>query len=199
MKTAALQAEWLAALRGLELDDARLLARHGLNLPLLVEFGFDAYALMVGALPMRIEGRRWWPDPAGQRGFVAPVRTRGDARDLLADEIVIDGPLVDLVAWHPETPDQWATRTGAASWLGAWDPGIAAERQEPVRVWRAPFAWLRGWMEGVVPLTTERAELYRLLADMPAIVAEDEAHKVALRRALQRPYPLPRVYCRKAA
>jgi hypothetical protein len=83
-----LDGEWLAALRGFELDDARLLARHGLNLPLLVEFGFDdAYALMVDALPMRIEGRRWEPDPTGRRGFVTPVRTRGNACDLLADDI----------------------------------------------------------------------------------------------------------------
>jgi hypothetical protein len=199
MKTAALQAEWLAALRGLELDDARLLARHGLNLPLLVDLGFHAYAVMVGALPMRVEARRWWPDPAGHRGFVTPVRTRGDAYDLLADEIVISGPLIDLCAWHPETPRNWATRAGIAEWLGAWDPGLAAERTDPVRVWRAPFRWLRGWMTGIVPLTTERAELYRLLAGMPKIRAEDKAHKAQLERALERPYPAPRITCPKVA
>jgi hypothetical protein len=198
-----LEAEWRAALAGLELDDVRLLARYGLNLPLLVDLGLDAYALMVGALPMRVEGRRrrWVPDPTGHRGFVTPVRGRGDrydARDLLADEIVINGPLLDLVAWHPERPHRWATRTGAAEWLGAWDPGIAQERHEPVRLWRAPFAWLKGWLEGVVPLTTDRAALHRLLADMPAIRAEDEPHGRQLERALERPYPVPVVDWPKA-
>jgi hypothetical protein len=191
MKTAPLQAEWLAALRCLELDDARLLVRYGLNLPLLVDLGFDAYTLMVGAAPMRVEGRRWWPDPEGRRGFVTPVRARRDARDLLADEIVISGPLVDLVAWHPETPQQWATRAGIAERLGAWDPGIAYDRNEPIRVWRAPFAWLKAWMSGVVPLTTDLAELHRLLVDMPAIRAEDPVHGQQLKQALSRPYPLP--------
>src|SRR5215472_9715006 len=61
-------------------------------------------------------------------------------------------------ATTPATPQAWATRTGAAEWLGAWDPGLAAERQEPVRVWRSPFAWLRGWMDGVVPLVADRVE-----------------------------------------
>jgi hypothetical protein len=106
MKTAVLQAEWHAALAGLELEDARLLARHGLNVPALVDIGSDEYAVMVGALPMVVEGQRWWPDPCGHRGFVTPVRGRGDARDLLADEIVINGPLIDLVAWHPEAPQR---------------------------------------------------------------------------------------------
>jgi hypothetical protein len=199
-RTAAnLQAEWLAALRGLELEDALLLAQHGLNLPLLVDLGLQAHACMVGALAVHVDGRRWWPDPAGDRGFVTPVRTRGDACDPLADEIVISGPLIDLILWHPATPRRWATRTGAAEALGLWDPGLAHERTVRVRVWRAPFAWLRGWMEGVVPLTHDRHELYRLLIDMPAIRAEDEAHKLQLERALLwRPYPLPVVDWPKA-
>ncbi len=194
-----LKAEWLAALRGLELQDVRLLAGHGLNLPLLVDLGLGAYAAMVGVLPVRVEGRRWWPDPAGDRGFLTPVRTRGDAYDLLADEIVISGPLVDLVLWHPATPRRWATRTGAAEALGLWDPGLAYDRKEPVHVWRAPFAWLKAWMSGLVPLTPNRHELYRLLADMPAICAEDEAHKRQLDHALLwRPHPLPVVDWPKA-
>jgi hypothetical protein len=193
MKTASLQVEWLRALRGLDLDDARLLARQGLNLPLMVDLGFDAYSVMVGVLPMRVSGCRWQLDPTGIRGFVTPVRGHGDcnACDLLADETVVHGPLIDLVAWHPETPQQWATRAGVAEWLGAWDPGIAHERREPVRVWRAPFAWLKGWMDGVVPLTADPAGLYRLLADLPAIRAEDVAHGKQLQQALRRPYPVP--------
>jgi hypothetical protein len=189
-----LEGEWRTALGGLALDDARLLARHGLNLPLLVDLGFDAYTLMVGATHMRVEGHRWWPDPDGHRGFVTPVRTRGAAYDVLADETIICGPLVDLVAWHPETPGQWATRAAIAAWLGAWDPGLAAEREEPVRVWRDPFRWLGGWMEGVVPLTDDHAELHRLLVDMPAIRADDAAHARHLQLALERPpYPIPPV------
>jgi hypothetical protein len=196
--TANLRAEWLAALHGLELDDVRLLAAHGLNLPLLVDLGFDAYALMVGAMPMRVEGRRWSPDPTGHRGFVTPVRGRIHARDLLADEIAICGPLIDLVAWHPETAQAWATRRGDAEWLGGWDPGFAYDRTAPVRVWRAPFAWLCGWMDGVVPLTTERWTLYRLLVEMPAILAEDEDHARRLQQALERPFPVPPVRWRRA-
>jgi hypothetical protein len=195
-----LEAEWRAALDGLTLEDARLLAKHGLPLAALVAFGFEDYARLVGCMPMRIEGRLWEPDPAGHRGFVTPVRSRGDARDMLADDIIISGPLVDLVAWHPETPQQWATRAGIADWLGAWDPGLAHDRKAPVQVWRAPLGWLRAWCDGVVPLTADRAELYWLLVDMPAIDAEDAAHAAELRWALQRPYPVPPpVYCRKAA
>jgi hypothetical protein len=201
VKIVTLEAEWRAALAGLELDDVQLLASFGLNLPLLVDF-FEAYARMVGALAMRIEGRRWWPDPDGERGFVTPVRGRGDrcdARDLLADEIVISGPLIDLVAWHPEAPRRWATRAGIAQWLGAWDPGIAHERQESVCVWRGPLAWLCGWMDGIVPLTANRFALHQLLSDMPAIAAEDAGHARQLRQALEQPFPVPPVHWRKAA
>jgi hypothetical protein len=142
---------------------------------------------------VRVEGQRWWPDPTGHRGFITPCRGRGDARDLLADEIAVNGPLLDLACWHPEVPWQWATRAGIAEWCGAWDPGLAAEREEPVRVWRGPFGWLKGWMDGVVPLVSDRCALHRLLSDMPAIQAEDEAHGRQLRLALERPFPVPRV------
>jgi hypothetical protein len=195
-----LEAEWRAALAGLEIEDARLLARHGLHLPLLAGLGLESYTLMVGAIEMRVEGHCWVPDPTGHRGFVTPVRTRGDAYDVLADEIVITGPLIDLVAWHPQSPGQWATRAGVAEWLGAWDPGIAAEREEPVRIWRDPFRWLLGWMAGIVPLTDDHAELHRLLVDMPAIRAEDAMHARQLQFALERPpYAIPPVAWRKAA
>jgi hypothetical protein len=153
---------------------------------------------MIGAMPMRIEGRRWIPDDdANGRAFVSPLRSRGTPWDLLAEEIVINGPLIDLVAWHPGMPHRWATRCGAAGWLGAWDPGISAQRTDPVPIWRGPFAWLLGWMTGVVPLVTDRVALYRLLADMPVILAEDEAHARQLRRALERPYPVPLIDWRR--
>ena len=49
-------------------------------------------------------------------------------------------------------------------------------------------------MDGIVPLTTDRATLHRLLMDMPVIRAEDEAHARQLRRARNyRPYPLPAI------
>jgi hypothetical protein len=53
-------------------------------------------------------------------------------------------------------------------------------------------------MGGVVPLTTNRAALHRLLIDMPAIRAEDEAYGHQLQRALERPYPGPVVDWPKA-
>ena len=65
---------------------------------------------------------------------------------------------------------------------------------EPVRVHRSVLDWLRAGCSGLVPLSSDRADLYRLLSDCHGgIVAADDTHARDLRRALSHPWQHPAV------
>ena len=67
-----------------------------------------------------------------------------------------------------------------------------------------PWAGFRADAEGLVLLTTDRAEAYSILAGLGSIVAEDERHANE-RRRIERPFPIPpisvvrREACNRAA
>lgn len=100
------------------------------------------------------------------------------------------------MAWRPDRLDVVATRVGAATWLGAIPPQYLAP--VPVSVWRHPLGWLRVGCRGLVLLTTDLAEVSRVLFEcLGGLEAEDERHAAELRRTLTRPWPQPAVWACK--
>jgi hypothetical protein len=65
------------------------------------------------------------PDDHGAWAFITPAR-RGElaatpeSRDPALS--IRRGEVMDLIAWDPQTPGQWALRVGAADWLGCVEP-----------------------------------------------------------------------------
>ncbi len=73
------------------------------------------------------------PDPKGQEG--QPMVVLG-----IKDQ---DGELVDIVAWHPDTPERWYLRIGDETpILGAHALALAAYYSRPVTLYPTPEAWL---------------------------------------------------------
>ena len=100
------------------------------------------------------------------------------------------GNLVDLVAWDPRTPREWAQRTGPADWLGCVPPQYLAP--EPVRIWRSVLNWFRAECNGLVVLSRDPAVVYRLLMEFGGgILAEDRDHVAEPGRVLKGPWPIP--------
>ena len=134
-------------------------------------------------------------EPAEDRGalaYISPVLSQhANSPEAQRPEIYVRiGNIVDLVAWDPAEPRQWALRSGQAGWLGCVPPQYLDS--EPVPVWRSVLAWFRGGCAGVVPLSRDAAETYTLLMGFHGgIIAEDQVHAAELRRILERPWPLP--------
>jgi len=102
-----------------------------------------------------------------------------------------DAELIDLALFRPNRPDIFRTRLGVAEWLGAIDFQCAIS--PPIRIWRDPLDWLRANGSGLCLLTRDRMEQYRILSGLRAIQAESDGHAAEIRRALDRPWPKPRV------
>jgi hypothetical protein len=87
--------------------------------------------------------------------------------------------------------DCWALRVGTATWLGC----VPVQRLEPAatRIRRTPLDWLRADCSGLVLLSRDRDDNYRILSHLHEIDAEDDAHACELRDIVERPWPAPRV------
>jgi hypothetical protein len=134
------------------------------------------------------------PDDAGGWAFITPVLTQhATGPESQRPEIFVRfGNIVDLVAWDPQEPRQWALRAGQTTWLGCVPPQYLDP--EPVAVWRSILTWFRHGCAGVVPMSRDPVEIYRLIMEFPGgIIAEDELHAAELRRILERPWPLPAI------
>jgi hypothetical protein len=59
---------------------------------------------------------------------------------------------------------------------------------EPTLIWRSPLHWLGNDCRGLVLLSRDRRDRYRVLTSLDAIVAEDEDHAAELRKLLQQPW-----------
>jgi hypothetical protein len=101
------------------------------------------------------------------------------------------GDLVDILVWAPET--------GAfASWLGvAWGWGeetMLRPRlgEQAVPIYRTPLGCLRRGLDGIVPLRPKTLAYH--LMGVPALIAEDWAHRAELLRLLHA--SLPRILVR---
>lgn len=142
---------------------------------------------------------RYEPHPSGRWAYVIAARGlyANTPESHCPRRICRHGYLTDLVLWHPRCLDRWRLRTGAAEWLGAIEPQYC--EPDPVAIWRSPLRWLQADCEGLVLLTSGRAEYYRVLSNCRGgLVAEDEVHKAELRRILERPWPAPNVMVRPA-
>jgi hypothetical protein len=106
-------------------------------------------------------------------------------------EVISWGAIVDLVAFHPRHPARWALRVGAAEWLGCCEPQYLDP--PPVRIWRLPLDWLRADCTGLVILSQEPVDAYRVLSGLHSITAEDAAHAGELRRVLSRSWLVPHI------
>ena len=103
------------------------------------------------------------------------------------------GTIVDLVAWDPEHPTDWALRAGRAVWLGS----VAPQYLDPEPVWvrRTVLDWFCAGCTGLVVLARDTAQAYSLLMGFPGgIYAEDEHHKAHLEETLKRPWQLPPIF-----
>jgi hypothetical protein len=192
MITIDLDAELAAAVRALSDDQANMLVACGVN-RLDIDLG------MVGGVLARIEGDFYVLDPDGGRpAFVTPVRvdTASSPESRVPDSTVRMGSLIDLVAWHPARPNSWAQRIGTAEWLGAIDPQYLDPA--PVLVRSSPLSWFKSGCSGLVPLSRQTPDIYRLLVGCRSgVVAEDDAHAAKLRRILERPWSAPPVFVKR--
>jgi hypothetical protein len=135
----------------------------------------------------------WQPLGGGERVFVVPARIIDPVTPEWPDPLaaVCFGDIVDLVAFRLEEPERWALRIGSATWLGSIEPQVFDP--PPVFVHRTPLDWLRAGGHGLVPLTTKPFELSQLLMPCREIRVSNELFAGQIKRALQRPWPLPRI------
>jgi hypothetical protein len=188
MKTRDLAAEMSEALAAMTVVDVRELEGYGVSRRTQYQ--------MVGLVRIaRITDTDLYePDPTGVWAFVTPVRVEHPAtpESQLPEACARLGQLVDIVAWDPRYPHDWALRTGHAYWLGCvpaqcFDP-------DPVRVWRSPLDWLCADSEGLVLLSRDPAVAYSLLMGFGGgIDVKSDIHAAELDRILRRPWPLPHI------
>ena len=149
---------------------------------------------LVGAATILVHaGDLYEPMDVGARGFITPVRVADPFTPEAAEYAAVPqfGDLVDLVAWHPRRSNRWATRRGAAMWLGAITPQFCDPPPAPIR--RTPLSWLRAGATGLCLLDRDSLGTYRVLSICRAIEAEDRAHRAELERALAHPFGLPEI------
>ena len=190
MTGADLKREYLDALRQTGWDDSAPLREAGVGGP-----GLSVGIALAGISVSR--GGAYQPDRDGGAAFVLPVRVDNPLSPEAADPVdaVRHGEIVDLLAFSVAFPQRWALRTGAATWLGAVEPQYL--EPEPTPIWRTPLRWLGNDCHGLVLLSRDRRDRYRVLTCLDAIVAEDEAHAAELRKLLEQPWLAPPVYVRR--
>lgn len=156
---------------------------------------------MVGVQHVAVAGDRYEPSDGGAFAFVTPVRVADATLDLIDDIDHLSAPsfgdLIDLVAWHPDTPSRWATRLGNATFLGAVPPQL--EGASPVRIRRTPLAWLRAGAAGLAVLSRNRLHAQRVLLQCRQLEAEDDDHRRTIEALLRTPARIPPVYARRRA
>lgn len=137
-------------------------------------------------------------DPHGDGfAFILPVRGANPLSPEASDpeEAVRTGPLIDLVAFSAARPHRWALRLGSATWLGCCAPQYMAPA--PTALWRTPLHWIGNGATGIVALSRDKRDTYRLLTCLDAILVEDPAHAVEVQELLARPWAAPAVLVRR--
>ena len=188
MRTADLWAEFNAARAAMSGDNRAELIGAGVAPEMI-----DRYPL-IGVSRMQVSGGLYQPEAGGRPAYVTPVLIADPVSPETPHRLVYArhlGECVDLVAWHPRRPDRWALRVGAATWLGCIEPQYMDP--DPVALRRSPLAWLRAGCDGLVFLSADPADAYRVLTGCHEIVAEDQQHATELRKLVRRPWPLPRI------
>lgn len=187
---AALDVEFAAA--ALDADGHADLRRRGIPWPLTYLVGRGTVEWLDGGL--------YSPVPNGSTAWIIACRRDPDEigfETLSPEAATVYGDTVDLVAVEPGRGGRIATRRGAVAVLGNVGPQIF--QPEPVPVWRSPWGWLKAGGVGLVLLSTDALDRWRVLSSLGAIVAEDVAHGRELERLLKRPFRHPPVLVRDQA
>lgn len=112
---------------------------------------------------------------SGRRAFVLAVADRWDE-------------VSDLIAWPVEAPTEFWTVEHRAAVL---NEGALYSLDSAVSVFRTPLEWLAAGGAGIVILDDESA--WRLLADGPALIAQDIEHARHVQRVITPPAPRARI------
>ena len=180
-----LLAEWVAAQRAMEPVDRRDLMSLGLE-------AMDAL-LLVGKVHARRDGELYVPHTGGWPAFVTPILVEyPDTPEAhIPAQAVRFGDIVDLVIWDQRHPHSWALRRGAAEWLGT----VELQYCEPpaVPIHRGVLGWLQSGCRGLVLLSREPIDQYRVLSRLHCVEAEDAGHQAELQHIISRPWPGPTV------
>ena len=170
--TSQLTAEFLLAMNSLDDQAAKCLRRHGVP-----ETAFHLWPGPVGVANIE-------PHPLscfdfaehGRCAFIQPVLSGGAFTDLC-----------DLVAWHPDRPDQVWQRRYTGIPLGVDQLDRAGIEGEPVAVRRTPLSWLCSGGDGV--LITDWAMSAPSLRCVQHVICEDDSHALFVHDRLKTPAP----------
>jgi hypothetical protein len=157
MTGADLLAEFVAAQKAMTADDRRALMAAGI--------GAMDVLLLVGRVPHASRrGDLWEPADSGPAIYItsAFVHYPDTPETTCPTQAVRFGDIVDLIAWDIGHPNSWALRTGAAEWLGACGPQYCDP--DPVRIYRGVLGWLQNRCDGIVLLSRDPTDKYRVLA-----------------------------------
>jgi hypothetical protein len=113
-------------------------------------------------------------------------------------DVVANGPIVDLVAFHLHCRNRFALRTGAAVVLGCIEPQYCEPGR--VKVWSDIGDWLRKGCSGIVLLTADGHQRGRILRRIESIEAQQPAQVKAWLALPEYPAPRPTpVFAMRAA
>jgi hypothetical protein len=162
-----LLAELLVASRNARRPDVR---------PTLVACGLELCGPICGVDFVEADASHYAPAPGGKAAIIVP-HFEG-------------GRLLDLVACSLDSRAM-RSRTGICTVLG--EDRIDAARWEgsSVRLFRDALEWLCAGRDGAVLVDMRAAR--HVLADLPAVIANDALHAKAIERAMRHPTALPRV------
>ena len=143
------------------------------------------------------------PDEDGGAVWVIPATCVDPARPEEIEavdplDVVRTGPIVDLVAFHPDRRNRFALRIGHAVVLGAVEPQCCEPAR--VKVWSDIGDWLREGCHGIVLLTPDDHQRGRILRRIESIEAAQPAQVKAWLALPEYPAPRPTpVFAMRAA
>lgn len=125
---------------------------------------------------------------AGENGLYLP----GKGEPHLVLPVVMDGELIDLVAFRSSNPADWMLRTGLG-WSLGMDRGLEPYTWgTPPTLHETPLDWLRADCQGLVILDWSAPEIHSLKG-LEEIVCATPGLAATLTRHLTRPQYLPKI------
>jgi len=131
-----------------------------------------------GVTRVSTDKRFYQPDPDGQPAVIAPAYENRSLADLVA---------ISLRGGHA-----MRLRRGDVTFLGSDNVLAAYEWREPLLLFESGLSWIRNGCAGAVIVDWSRAA--QELAAVPAIACETANLATRVRRAFERPIPLPDLY-----
>jgi len=131
-----------------------------------------------GVTRVSTDKRFYQPDPDGQPAVIAPAYENRSLADLVA---------ISLRGGHA-----MRLRRGDVTFLGSDNVLAAYEWREPLLLFESGLSWSRNGCAGAVIVDWSRAA--QELAAVPAIACETANLATRVRRAFERPIPLPDLY-----